>query len=139
MKRSEYKRKRKNSNVLSFSLIKANLGFSIGLFLLFLAGTVLIVMTSLVPESVETSIEKYADEYHLSQATISTDIMDSEVPGMHDVKGIKDIESNLVFETNIRLGDGTMVQMGALSVENKGIRKFHFRETSDHDYYEPYL
>lgn len=139
MKSSVNRRKNKNGNALSFSLVKANFGFTIGLFLLFLAGTVIIVMTSLVPESVRTSIDRYSSDYNLTQGTITTDIMDSDVPGIKNVEGIKDVESNFVFETNIRFSNGSIIQMGALSVENKGIRKFHFRETSDHDYYEPYI
>lgn len=139
MKTSVNKRKNKNSNKLSFVPAKANKGFTIGLFFLFLTGSILIVMTSLIPESVQASIDNYLEEYKVSEGSIVTDVVDSSNYDLSDIEGIKNYETNFIFDTNIRTNSGLLKQMRTFSVESQSVRKFHFYETSDYDYYEPHI
>lgn len=139
MKTSVNKRKNRNSNRLSFVPAKANIGFSIGLFFLFLAGSILIVMTSIIPESVQASIDNFLNEYNVSEGSLVTDVVDSNNYDLSNIDGIKNYEANFIFDTNIRTSNGALKQMRAFSVENQSVRKFHFYETSNYDYYEPHI
>lgn len=121
----------KNIFTLCFSIFKGNKGFSIGLLLLFFFGATLIVMSSILPVTISTSLNRFIDDYHISQATVVTDPMSSEVEGLSDIDGVKSVESQMIIDTNVKISDDVLKQMRLFTVEDDGFRKYYFNEKID--------
>lgn len=121
----------KNTLTLSFSIFKGNKGFSIGLLFLFFFGATLIVMTTILPTTVTHSLDKFIDNCHMSQATILTEPMQTEVDCLKDVEGIKSIESQMIVDTNVKLSEDVLKQMRLFTIEDDGFREYYFNEKID--------
>lgn len=121
----------KNTLTLSFSIFKANKGFSFGLLLLFWFGVTLVVMSCVLPSTIAYSLDRFVDDYNMWQATIVTEPMQSDVDGLKDIEGVDKIESQMAVETSIKIDEDTNKQMRMFTIEDDGFRKYYFYEKKD--------
>lgn len=126
----------KNTFKLSLSVFRSNMGFSIGLLLLYFFCSTLIAMTCILPISVQTSINNFLHDYNVSQATIITNPMQKDVEGLDtSIKGVSNIDSQMTIDVSIDVNNNIQKQMRIFSTNKDSFHKFDYYEQSD-DLYE---
>lgn len=122
----------KNTLTLCFSIFKGNKGFSIGLLLLFFFGATLIVMSSILPATIINSLNRFLDDYNMSQANIVTEPISVDVNGFDtSIEGVKSIESQMVLDTFVKISENEQKAMRIFTIEDDGFRKYYFNEKID--------
>lgn len=122
----------KNKATLCYSIFKENKGFSFGLLMLFFFGATLIVMCSFLPATVNKSLDMFIKDYNMSQGSIVTELMPTDVDGFDtSIEGINKIESQMVVDTTVKVTDDILKQMRIFTVEDDGFRKYKVYEKTD--------
>lgn len=122
----------KNFLTLCFSVFKANKGFTFGLIFLFFFGATVMIMTSVVPETISVSFDRFINDYNMSQASIVTDPMKIEVEGLdNSIEGVSNVETQMVLDTKVKIPGDKLKAMRIFSVDDNGFRKYFYLEQTD--------
>ena len=111
-----------------FSVFKENKGFSFSLFFLFLFGTTLVVVTSIMPGTVRESFDRYMDDYNMPNASIVSGPQKYN-SDLKNIEHVSDVEANFIVDTSLEFNE-TKRNTRVFSREN-GFKKYNILESAD--------
>ena len=90
------------------------------------------IMTSVVPETISVSFDRFINDYNMSQASIVTDPMKIEVEGLdNSIEGVSNVETQMVLDTKVKIPGDKLKAMRIFSVDDNGFRKYFYLEQTD--------
>ena len=97
-------------NQLIKAVFRSNHGFTVALAVFYILQAALTMWMLVLPSSVRSSIEQFADENHMAQAYIFSDIT-SEVFGgkMEEITGIESVDARFVIDSPMTMPEGKVV------------------------------